>query len=103
MALQAEVGAPADSVWAAACELAPRESSRVFSSARKRNEQAEATHRGDVVHHAVDAELYALLRMDEIARIESQREPLGQIELHAESGGSGEAEIAGLDGGAGAE
>src|SRR5262245_33536292 len=47
--------------------------------ARKRNEKAQPAERGDVVHHLVDAELYALLRVHEVASLEPQREPLVEV------------------------
>src|SRR6186713_428709 len=75
----------------------------VLSSARERNEQAQAAEHDDVVHDLVHAELHTLLRVDDVFRVETQREPLVEVEFHAEAGGTRESDVAGFDGGPASE
>src|SRR5687768_13808168 len=66
------------------------------SSALEREKYAETAHQRNVVHDLVDAEAHALLRPHVVARVETQREPLEQVEFETEPAGAGDPQAARL-------
>src|SRR5690606_6317833 len=58
---------------------------RPRSSVLEGKEDPQAAEHGDVVHDPLDAEALPLHLTDLVAHVEPEREPLGQVELHAEA------------------
>src|SRR5882724_8821499 len=64
---------------------------------RKRNEDTETPSGRYVIHDFFYAQRHALLLVNQVAHVEPQRQPLRQIELHAEAAGARQTDVTGLD------